>query len=95
MQQTTPRSIVAIMAESFGDSFSIVEVTPDDTSAGEPATEIWIALAKPSQALTLVLAAVPEGWTAELLNVQMTEKQRRTFEELNLKPGDVYKISPK
>ncbi len=83
------------MAESFGDSFSIVEVTPDDTSAGEPATEIWIALAKPSQALTLVLAAVPEGWTAELLNVQMTEKQRRTFEELNLKPGDVYKISPK
>jgi len=82
------------MAESFGSSFSIVEVTPDDTSA-ESATEIWIALAKPSQALTLVLAAVPEGWTAELLNVQLTEKQRRTFDELNLKPGDVYKISPR
>jgi len=43
----------------------------------------------------LVLAAVPEGWTAELLNVQLTEKQRRTFQELNLQPGDVYKISPK
>ncbi|OKO91737.1 hypothetical protein AC629_01990 [Bradyrhizobium sp. NAS80.1] len=107
------------MAESFGDSFSIVELTPDDTLAEEPATEIWIALAKPSQALTdtllerhqrfdgdlalnhaarshpLVLAAVPEGWTAELLNMQLTEKQRRTFEEFNLKPGDVYKISSK
>jgi hypothetical protein len=86
---------VAIMAESFGNSFSIVEVTPDVTSAGEPATEIWIALAKPSQALTLVLAAVPEGWSAELLSVPLTEKQRRTFQELNLQRGDVYKISPK
>jgi hypothetical protein len=82
---------VAIMAESFGNSFTVVEVTPDDTSA----TEIWIALAKPSQAQTLVLAAVPEGWSAELLNVQLTEKQQRTFEGLNLKPGDVYNISPK
>jgi hypothetical protein len=94
LQRTTPRSIVAIMAESFGNAFSIVEVTPDNTS-GKPPTEIWIALAKPSQAVTLVLAAVPAGWTAELLNVELTEKQQRTFEELNLKPGDIYKISPK
>ncbi len=50
LQRTTPRSIVAVMAESFGNSFSIVEVTPDDASSREPATEIWIALAKPSQA---------------------------------------------
>ncbi|OSJ36516.1 hypothetical protein BSZ19_03760 [Bradyrhizobium japonicum] len=40
------------MAESFGSSFSVVQVTADDTT-----TQIWIALAKPSQALTLVLAA--------------------------------------
>ncbi len=95
LQQTTRRSIVTVMAESFGNSFSIVEVTPDDASAREPGTEIWIALAKPSQALTLVLAAVPEGWSAELLSVQLTEKQLRTFEQLNLKPGEVYKISSK
>jgi hypothetical protein len=82
-------SFVAIMAESFGTSFSIVEVSPDNA----PSTEVWIALAKPSQALTLVLAAVPEGWSAELLNVHLTEKQLKTFKELNLKPGDVYKIS--
>ncbi|MGM4961578.1 hypothetical protein ACT4MK_01190 (plasmid) [Bradyrhizobium barranii] len=47
------------MAESFGDSFAVVEVTADD---GE--TQIWIAVAKPSQAVTLVLAAAPEGSTA-------------------------------
>ena len=50
------------MAESFGSSFTIVEVTADDLAPSEPKKQLWIALAKPSQALTLVLAAVPEGW---------------------------------
>ncbi|UPK40193.1 hypothetical protein IVB18_06040 [Bradyrhizobium sp. 186] len=71
------------MGESFGKSFTVVEVTGED---GE--TQIWIAVAKPSQALTLVLAAVPEGWTAEVLDVALTPKQQRLFEELNLAPGD-------
>jgi hypothetical protein len=55
------------MAESFGSSFTIVEVTADDLAPSEPKKQLWIALAKPGQALTLVLAAVPEGWTAELV----------------------------
>lgn len=76
------------MAESFGDDFTIVEATSD---AG--ATELWLALAKPKQALTLVLAELPEGWTAQILPAILTEKQQRTFEEVNLKPGDVFKIS--
>jgi hypothetical protein len=46
------------MAESFGGEFTIV-VTLDD---GSP-TQMWVALAKPNQAMTLVLAAVPEGST--------------------------------
>ncbi|WFT99777.1 hypothetical protein QA633_23175 [Bradyrhizobium barranii] len=75
------------MAESFGNSFIVVEVTADD---GE--TQIWIALAKPSQAETLVLAAVPEGSTAEVLNVALTPNQQRMFEELNLEPGDVRRL---
>lgn len=75
------------MAETFGSSFTVVEVTADDIT-----TQVWIALAKPSQAPTLVLAAVPEGWTAEVLDVALTPEQQRTFEELNLKPGDVYRI---
>ena len=83
------------MAESFGSSFTIVEVTADDLSPSEPKKELWIALAKPSQALTLVLAAVPEGWTAELVVQNLTGEQRRTLEGLNLKPGDVYRLTSK
>ncbi|WP_247280866.1 MULTISPECIES: hypothetical protein [unclassified Bradyrhizobium] len=65
------------MAESFGNSFSIVEVTADDWSADGPTTQFWIAFAKPSQALTLVLAAVPEGWRAELVVQPLTQEQQR------------------
>ena len=51
------------MAEAFGTEFTIVEVNPDDV---ESPTQMWVALAKPNQALTLVLAAVPTGWTARV-----------------------------
>ncbi|MBW7971126.1 hypothetical protein [Bradyrhizobium sp. BR 10289] len=76
------------MAESFGHKFTIVEVTSDSG-----ATEIWLALAKPKQAVTLVLAAVPEGWTAQILPAVLTEEQQRMFEEVKLKPGDVYRLA--
>ena len=79
------------MAETFGNSFTVVEVTSDDLSPDR--SQIWIALAKPEQALTLVLAAVPEGWTAEVLDIQLTGNQQRVFEELDLKPGDVYRLT--
>ena len=75
------------MAESFGNEFTKVEVTPDSGSA----TPVWVALAKPSQALTLVLAAVPEGWTARLVRTALTDEERRTL-EIILKPGEVYKL---
>ncbi|MHC4040632.1 hypothetical protein [Bradyrhizobium sp. 23AC] len=78
------------MAESFGNSFTLVEVTSDD--AARPTRQMWLALAKPNQALTLVLAALPEGWTAEVVPAVLTEKQQRMFEELKLEPGDVYRI---
>ena len=80
------------MAESFGTEFTFVETTSDDASG--PKTQMWLALAKPSQALTLVLAAVPEGWTAEIIPAVLTTKQQRLFEKVNLKPGDVYRITP-
>jgi hypothetical protein len=78
----------AFMAESFGGEFTIV-VTLDD---GSP-TQMWVALAKPNQAMTLVLAAVPEGSTAEIFPANLTEKQRGLFEQLKLKPGDVYRLT--
>jgi molybdopterin biosynthesis enzyme len=80
---------LAGMAESFGNAFTIVEVTSDDAST----RQMWLALAKPSQALTLVLAAVPEGWKAEIVPAVLTEKQQRLFEEVSLKPGDVYRLT--
>jgi len=70
------------LAESFGHEVAIVEVTSDTGAA----MEIWLALAKPNQALTLVLAAIPEGWTAQILPAVLSEKQQRTFKEVNLRP---------
>ena len=77
------------MAESFGNSFTLVEVASDEAP---PTKQMWVALAKPRQALTLVLVAVPEGWTAEVVPAVLTEEQQRLFEELDLSPGDVYRI---
>jgi len=80
------------MAESFGSEFTIIEVTSDEVLS--PTKQMWVALAKPNQALTQVLANVPEGWTAEIVPANLTEKQRRLFEEIDLKPGDVYMLTP-
>lgn len=79
------------MAESFGNSFTFVEVTSDDASA---AKQMWVAFAKPSQALTLVLTSVPEGWTAEIVPILLTEQQPRLLKGLNLKLGEVYRLTP-
>jgi hypothetical protein len=80
------------MAESFGSGFTIVEVTADDCPPGRSRKELWVAAAKPSQALTLVLAAVPEGWTAELATDRVTQQQQAALEKLNLQPGEVCKL---
>jgi hypothetical protein len=80
------------MAESFGSGFTIVEVTADDWPPGRSRKELWVAAAKPSQALTLVLAAVPEGWTAELATDRVTQQQQAALEKLNLQPGEVCKL---
>ncbi len=77
------------MAESFGKEFTIVEATSDSGST----TEIWLALAKPNQAVTLVLAALPEGWTARVLPSVLSDKQQKMFEEVHLEPGGVYRLS--
>jgi hypothetical protein len=45
--------------------------------------------------VALVLAEVPEGWTAEILRAEITDQQQDTFEELELMPGDVYRLTPK
>ena len=83
------RAVKLLMAESFGNSFVIVEVTSDDP---KPTKQLWLALAKPNQAVTLVLAQVPEGWTGEVVPAVISERSQKLFQEAKLKPGDVYKI---
>jgi hypothetical protein len=78
------------MAESFGNEFTIVEVTADDLSRRK---QLWVAAAKPSQAITLVLSAVPEGWTAEIANDRLTPGQLEASEIPYLKPGEVCKLT--
>ncbi|RZN31276.1 hypothetical protein [Bradyrhizobium sp. Leo121] len=79
------------MAESFGTEFTIVEVTADD-AVTRPTKQLWVAAAKPSQALTLVLTAVPEGWTAELATRHLTRQQLKELQNLHLTPGEVHKL---
>ena len=81
------------MAESFGNSFTIVEVTTDGPSTDGASPQLWLVSAKPAQALTLVLAVVPEGWTAELAAQDLTDEQWQTFRRLNLRAGDVYRLT--
>jgi hypothetical protein len=40
-----------------------------------------------------VLAAVPEGWAAELVIDRLTQQQQAALEKLNLKPGEVCKLA--
>jgi hypothetical protein len=80
------------MAESFGDRFTIVEVTADDLSP-RPRKQLWVAAAKPNQAITLVLTAIPEGWTAELSNGRLTREHLARLEKLKLKPGEVQELT--
>jgi hypothetical protein len=80
------------MGESFGNKFTLVEVTSHDRVSGESSKQLWVAAAKPSQALTLVLMAVPIGWTAEIVGDCLTPQQLATLENLDLKPGEVRKL---
>lgn len=78
-------------AESFGDEFTVVEVTADDVMGRRK--QLWVALAKPTQAVTLVLTAVPEGWTAALATGRLTRQQLEVLGSLHLNPGEVRKLT--
>ena len=78
------------MAQSFGGDFQLVEVTTDELVGGVPKQQLWVAAAKPEQAVTLVLAQVPEGWAAVLLDIQMEPAEAAL---LRLRPGDVCQLT--
>lgn len=80
------------MAESFGSEFTIVVVTADDLGPC-PRRQLWVAAAKPEQALTLVLLEVPEGWTGKLATGNLTRKQLEAVRDLRLTPGEVSELT--
>ena len=72
----------------FGNQFTLVEVVTDSVSDA-PIRQLWVAAAKPDQAVTLVLCAVPVGWTASLADGHLTPNEEAA---LNLKPGEVREL---
>jgi hypothetical protein len=80
------------MAESFGNEFTLVEVTADDFRI-PPTKQLWVAAAKPEQAITLVLSAVPEGWTGKLATGRLSPEQLDVLQNLELKPGEVCELT--
>ena|SRR5690349_4509644 len=90
-EQSTLSSRWAIMAESFGTELTIVEVTTDDLL--RPEKQLWVAAAKPNQAVTLVLTEVPEGWIADVATGHLTRKDLETLRNLRLNPGEVRKLT--
>ena len=67
----------------------MVQVATDNL-AGLPKKQLWVAAAKPDQAITLVLCAVPVGWTAAIADGRLTPEQGAL---LNLKPGEVRELT--
>jgi hypothetical protein len=79
-----------IMAESFGNEFTLVEVVTDGAVRGVPRRQLWVAASKPDQAVTLVLSALPIGWTATVAAEHLTPEQGAI---LNLQPGEVRELT--
>lgn len=66
-------------------------MTTDDLL--RPETQLWVAAAKPDQAVTLVLTEVPEGWTANVAMAHLTEQDLEVLRDLHLNPGEVRKLT--
>jgi hypothetical protein len=74
------------MGQSFGNQLTFVNVATDASVRGIAQRQLWIAAARPDQALSLVLSVIPEGWAASLADQSQTPDQGA---DLNLKPGEV------
>jgi hypothetical protein len=74
------------MGQSYGNQITLVEVVTDGFV---PDRQLWVAAAKPDQAVTLVLCAIPVGWTASIAGERLPAEREAV---LNLKPGEVRKL---
>jgi hypothetical protein len=73
------------MAEDQPGGVYLVRVITDDREH-----QIWAVAAPAVEAVDLVLAAVPEGWTAALLTNKLKPQE---LEALNLRAGEVRKVT--
>ena len=74
------------MASSSTTGVHLVRVLTDDR-----ANRLWVAAASSSEdAVSLVLNAIPEGWSASLAQEQLTPAE---VEALDLKHGEVHQIT--
>jgi hypothetical protein len=68
----------------------VVEVSTDDLVRGIPKKRLWIAAAPPEEAMRLVLASLPEGWSACLADGHLTTSE---LELLKLAPGQIRELT--
>jgi len=78
------------MGQSFGVEIQLVEVSTDDSVRGTPKKQLWVAAATPKQAVQLVPAIIPEGWSAAVTDGRLTPDQ---IALLNLNPGEVRELT--
>jgi hypothetical protein len=77
------------MPQSFDGELQLIEVTTDEFVRGLPTIQVWVAAAHREQAITLVLAAVPEGWTAVISDVRLEPGEAAL---LKMQPGEVREL---
>jgi hypothetical protein len=63
----------------------VVRVTPDDSKP-----ELWAAATSREQAVDRVLGAVPEGWSAFLLDTRLTDTEMQSLAMIS---GEVRRLS--
>jgi hypothetical protein len=78
------------MAQSFGTEVHLVQVRTDDLVRGLPKKQLWAVWATEEQAVALVLAAVPEGWSAILTGGRLKPEEVAI---LKMQPGDVRELT--
>jgi hypothetical protein len=72
------------MDEIYAEEIHLVRVTTDDRER-----QIWVAAASREDAIAFVLNAVPEGWSAALVDAKLKPSEPAL---LKMKRGDVRKL---
>ena len=72
------------MAKISGNNVSLVRVTTDDREQ-----QLWLAAVKREHAVDSVLDIIPEGWSAVLFDVQLTQGD---IDTLKMRPGEVRQL---